>query len=331
LTADSQDDDFVFVSLSKISPGRELPSSIFLKINGKYLKYKNEGDILDSDKFNFFMSKNVKGIYIDNSESGKFNTWVGEKKEEVIQEMVDEVGEENRDIVEKRENIAETVFETFSDEHLSTETVELLQEQVEEFIQIVSKKKEATQVLAKITKLSQSVAEHSVNTAQIALYLGMVCGHGHPNVLENIYLGALFHDYAKAKIPANVLENPNNAMYSQAIQDHPKKGVDALKKIGGLQDPVLTIVLQHHEQHNGQGFPKGLKDKEIYELTKIVTIANIVDGVLCEEKNRSEETYEKAIKILEYDRGKQFDPELIPRCTDALRLAFAGYERERES
>lgn len=326
--SDKEDSDlYVAVPIAKINPEQKLCSDVFLKINEKFIKFKHENDVISEEKYDFFLSKSVKEIFILKEDIQKFMNWMKSIKEEKINEIVADVGEEHRELVEKREEIKEIVFETFADEELDSSNVEILQEQVSDMVEICTQNKTSQAIIAKLRSHSANVADHSVNVANISLYLAMVLGHGHQFVLENVYMGALFHDYGKAKIPPNILENPNNAMYSQAINEHPIKGAKMLAKIEGIPDQVKVIVAQHHEQHNGKGYPKGLAGDNIYELSKIVAVANYFDNQVLDNKKKPAEMYKLAAKAVEYDRGKQFDPAVMERVVDALKLAYAGYKR----
>ena len=71
----------------------------------------------------------------------------------------------------------------------------------------------------------------------------MALGHGHPYVLENVYLGALLHDYGMSKVPENVLLNPQTNLYAHHNEVHPKMGVKLVKKLEAVPNQVLTIIL----------------------------------------------------------------------------------------
>lgn len=60
IVTDKQGTSYIAVPISKIEPENELYGDVFLKVNEKFIKFKNQGDILGSDKINFFISKNVK-------------------------------------------------------------------------------------------------------------------------------------------------------------------------------------------------------------------------------------------------------------------------------
>ena len=177
--------------------------------------------------------------------------------------------------------------------------------------------------------MNNTIAEHSLNVANLALLFGMSTGQNHSLVLEHLYLGALFHDYGKAKIPASVMEKPNSVAYNKAINGHPEAGVEMLKKNPEISKQVLMIVAEHHEQFAGVGYPKGMSGSAIYGLSKIVSIANVFDNICMENRRNKATMYKTAIKVLEYDRGKQFDPALLMRVLEVVQLGFGNYTRER--
>ena len=215
------------------------------------------------------------------------------------------------------------MFQVFSEEELNPKTAAILQDQVSEFISDISAQTVPAQILASLNKQNETLAEHSVNVANISVYIALALGNAHQLVLENVYLGALFYDFAKSKIPSKVLENKDTKAYEKAFYEHPKKGASLIKLLPGIPEQVLTIIAQHHEQFDGKGFPKALEDKEIYELSQIVSIANVFDNVCRENSQRAKrEMYKQALKILEYDRGKQFSPTFIKPVIEALRLAY---------
>ncbi len=323
-------DDFVGTPLSKIPCNGELVSDIFVKIGEKFIKFKEKGDVIPEEKYNYFISMNVKELFVAKEQVSIFQKAVEEQKQAEIEEIVLEVGEENRDIVAQQSEIKETVYEVFLDEQLSNETVEILKNQVQDFISIVKDKNPSADIFAKISSMNNTIAEHSMNVANLSILFGMATGQTHKLVLENLYMGALFHDYGKAKIPASVMEKPKSVAYTKAITEHPLVGVEMLKKNPEINKQVLSIVAEHHEQFGGVGYPKGMTGDAMYGLSKIVQIANVFDNVCMENRRDKNKMYKTAIKVLEYDKGKQFDPELLPRILDAVKLGYGNYQRDRE-
>jgi putative nucleotidyltransferase with HDIG domain len=322
-------EDFSAIPLSKIACNDKLHADVFVKIGDKFIKFKEQGDFIPEEKYNYFISMNVKELFVLNAFKVAFEETLKDLKQEKIETLVAEVGEENRTLVEQQVALKETIYETFLDEELSNETVNLLKSQVTDFIDSVKNKNPSADIFLKLTSMNNTIAEHSMNVATLSILFGMATGQNNPIVLENLYMGALFHDYGKSKIPASVSEKPNSVAFEKAIKNHPEAGVEMLKKNPNIPQPVLTIVAEHHEQFSGVGYPKGISKDAIYGLSRIVAIANVFDNVVIENRNNKSSIYKSAIKVLEYDRGKQFDPTLLPRIIDALKLSVGNYTRDR--
>ena len=327
----SQDpEQFSPVLLNRISCNDILPVDLFVKINDKYIKFKEIGDFIPEEKYNYFISKNVKELYVYTQFKDAFQAAMEELKLEKIEEIISEVGEDNRSIVEQQIALQETVYDIFFDEEVSNETVDLLKNQVSGFIETVKSKNPTSDIFAKISSMNNTIAEHSMNVANLSLLFGMAVGQNNSIVLENLYMGALFHDYGKAKIPSNIVEKPNSLAYEKAIKGHPEAGVEMLRNNPNIPKPVLTIVAEHHEQFCGVGYPKGISGDAIYGLSRIVSIANVFDNLVTENRRNKSTMYKTAIKVLEYDKGKQFDPDLLPRILDVLKISFSNYTRDRK-
>jgi len=60
----------------------------------------------------------------------------------------------------------------------------------------------------------------------------------------------------------------------------------------------------------GRGYPKGLKDKEIPEGSRIICIADSYDAMTSRRPYRNALSSDYAIKQIEKNLGTQFDPEM---------------------
>jgi len=314
--------------LSKIQADVPLPGDLYIFLNGHYVKYKELGDSFPGSKFDLFLAKGVNQVYFMADEFKHIQSELNNLVEENFEEMVVKVGEENRDLLVKKEKIREALFEVFGEVELNSANVEMLQNMGKGYIEELSKKTNIAAVIAKLYQLSEILADHSINVGNLSMFFAMLVGNGDKGFLEEIYLGSLLHDYGKLKIPSNILDNPNSPTFSKAIQDHPTKGASMVKKIKGVGPNVICIIEQHHEQFNGRGYPKSLIAGDIHPMARIVSVANIYDNVLTENKIKKEaEAHKIAIKFVEYDRGKHFDPQLMPRIIDGLKLAFGNFYR----
>ncbi|MCR9204283.1 MAG: hypothetical protein NXH75_06890, partial [Halobacteriovoraceae bacterium] len=75
------DDDFSEVVLSKVDPERPLPTDIFLKVDNKFIKFRSKNDPIGKDKYELFIAKGVKNIFIPSEEIMEFLSWLNELNE----------------------------------------------------------------------------------------------------------------------------------------------------------------------------------------------------------------------------------------------------------
>lgn len=323
------DDNFSLVILSSVNPERKLPTDVYIYVDSKYIKFKSKGDQIGTEKYDYFLSKGVKNIYIPSEDIMDFLSWINDDLKEEESDFVKKAGEQSRDFFKRSKDFKQKVYEVYFEEELSEQVIDSLQDSVADFVEDIKQNEMTSKAIAFLMSKNTSVASHSLNVANLSIFLGMVLGHGHQFVLENLYMGGLFHDYGKLKIDPKILENKENRMYSHAVQEHPVTGANMLARTQGIPKQVLTIVEQHHEQFNGHGFPNSLQGDQIYDLAQIVSMANTFDNILTENKNLSKlERYKKAIKVLEYDSGKNWNPKYMERVVSALSLAYLSEEKE---
>lgn len=159
---------------------------------------------------------------------------------------------------------------------------------------------------------SHRVAEYSV---LIARELGW-----NEKELSNLKNAAHLHDIGKIAIPDTILNKPSKLSEEEfsIIKEHTIIGANILKNIS-LIDHVQEIVRNHHERYNGNGYPDGLKGKEIPLHARIVAVADSYDAMSSQRIYRNQLPSEKIIQELENNKGTQFDPEITDIFLKLLR------------
>ena len=70
------------------------------------------------------------------------------------------------------------------------------------------------------------------------------------------------------------------------------------------------IALTHHEKHDGSGYPRGLKGKEIPLAGQITAIADVFDALTSERPYKKPFSLEKSYAIIKEGRGSHFNPDV---------------------
>jgi PAS domain S-box-containing protein len=128
---------------------------------------------------------------------------------------------------------------------------------------------------------------------------------------ELISLGASLHDIGKISVPIEILNKPSKLeLYEwEFIKQHPEKGHRILAGVN-CEKLVKDIVLLHHENQDGSGYPYGLQKDEIPLGVAIVTVADCLEAIAGVRPYRRAHSFNDAIAIMEQEAHK-FDPDVF--------------------
>ena len=126
-----------------------------------------------------------------------------------------------------------------------------------------------------------------------------------------ISLGASLHDIGKISVPIEILNKPSKLEpYEwEVVKQHPIKGHKIIAGVN-CEKLVKDIVLLHHENQDGSGYPYGLQKDEIPLGVAIVTVADCLEAIAGVRPYRRAYSFEDAIAIMQQETFK-FHPEVF--------------------
>ncbi len=140
---------------------------------------------------------------------------------------------------------------------------------------------------------------HSHRVAQYAMRLARRLGFSREEV-RDVGIGGLFHDVGKLALSDRILTNRNARLSDdlrRQVRIHPLIGAALLKEIDFLE-PVVDLVLYHHEREDGRGYPFGLTSGEIPPGAKVISIADCFDAVTTDRPYQKRKSIRTAFEIL---------------------------------
>ncbi|RRJ66007.1 HD domain-containing protein [Paenibacillus oralis] len=150
---------------------------------------------------------------------------------------------------------------------------------------------------------------------------------------ENLLRGCFLHDLGKIMLPLDVLEQaaPLTPHQWKIIKLHPQVGADLLHNISEFEEPVIEVILHHHERWDGQGYPHGLKEQDIPLLARICSVADAFDAMMCVRPYRQSLPLEQVKQELWRNRAIQFDPDITRLTLELLEsdTSYFGFIQER--
>ncbi len=163
-------------------------------------------------------------------------------------------------------------------------------------------------LLAALRRKDAYTERHSVQVATYARCLAERLG-AVPALREDICAAAALHDIGKIGIPDAILLKPAKLTRDEfeVIKLHPAMGETILEPAGPVRS-IATLVLHHHEWHNGTGYPNGLRGADIPFGSKVIQAADCIDAMMSPRCYKRGFGLSRVIAELRSGRGIQFDP-----------------------
>ncbi len=157
------------------------------------------------------------------------------------------------------------------------------------------------------------LSEHGFGVFAVVLPLAMRLGCSDQDI-SDLGLAALLHDTGWARLPVHLL-GKNKAyteMELKLIHQHPGFVEKVLQDSEDVPENVIKLVTQHHEFSDGSGYPKHLKDTEIFEQVEILQVADFYDEFIHGLTDKPGMLPVNALKLLYQSARKgQFSEEMV--------------------
>lgn len=164
---------------------------------------------------------------------------------------------------------------------------------------------------AAIDLRDNETAGHSQRVCRYSLEIARTMGWSDEQ-LRSLARGAYLHDIGKLGIPDGILHKPGplTADERRVMQQHVQIGFDLVKGIPFLAD-AAEIILMHHEQYDGGGYPRGLKGEQILLGARIFSVADTLDAITSDRPYRLASSFESARETIRHASGGQLDPQVV--------------------
>ena len=154
-------------------------------------------------------------------------------------------------------------------------------------------------------------AGHSDRVAKLAVKIGRRLNLDELKI-DMLELAGILHDIGKIGVPLSILDKPGKLTTQEMdiIKKHPVVGARILEPIK-VFSPIIPMILQHHEQLCGNGYPNGISGERIDLGARILTVADVFDALTSNRPYRNAMAVEKALSIIIEGSGIEFDPEVV--------------------
>ncbi len=154
---------------------------------------------------------------------------------------------------------------------------------------------------------------HVIRMSHYSRLLGIANGMSEAEA-DDLLHAAPMHDVGKIGIPDSILQKPGPLDKDEwaVMQSHARIGAEIIgEHAHGMLKLARNIALTHHEKWDGSGYPNGLAGAAIPVEGRICAIADVFDALTSERPYKKAWPVADAVKLLEEQRGKHFDPALV--------------------
>ncbi|MEN3792128.1 HD domain-containing phosphohydrolase [Fulvimarina sp. MAC3] len=178
-----------------------------------------------------------------------------------------------------------------------------------------------------IDSKSPFTSGHSERVAVYAEMTARKLGHSDADC-RWLKRAALLHDIGKLGVSNAILDKNGKLDDAEwvAMRSHADLSEKILSRVPIFSEMAL-IGGAHHEKLDGRGYPRGLKENEIDERTRIVSVADVFDALTADRPYRKAMPLEKALSIMRSEVGTSFDGRCLAALEDAIAEAEIGLAR----
>ena len=105
------------------------------------------------------------------------------------------------------------------------------------------------------------------------------------------------------------------------IRNQPARSAELIRPVEFLR-PVLPIILYHHENYDGSGYPSGLKREQIPIGARIMAVVDAFEAMTVERPYKRRLSVNEAIEEVKRNSATQFDPKVVN--------AFVGLSKQKK-
>ncbi len=304
--------EYIAITKKAIIENTVTEFDLFLKsyVNGhaKYILFSRGNEQFTPERKEELLSKNVQEFYISTEDTDKYLRY----QEKNLKHIVEDSNKSSYEISGALYQVASNLTQDVLNDPGSDQNIERTSEWVNNTISHIAQNENTFTSLFEVTSHDYQTFTHSINVSVIGLLFGKHLSLKQYE-LNRLGTGLLLHDIGKVSLPPELIHKHNNLTTEEfkKIKKHPKAGFDLLEHNANINSQSLKVVIQHHENYDGSGYPYGIGGNDIHLFGHISRIIDAYDAMT---SNRPYATAKGPFETLAELKGKMpncFNEELL--------------------
>ncbi len=304
--------EYTTITKNALIENTKIEFDLFLKSgsNGhsKYVLFSCGDELFSPERREELISRNEQKLCISTKDTGKYLKYQEKNLKHIIEDNTKSSLEKSGALYQVAKNVAEDLL----DDPRSGQHIERVSTWVSNTIHHILENENTFSSLFETVVHDYRLYTHSVNTSVIGLLFGRFLSLK-PQELNCLGTGLLLHDIGKVTVPLAVINKRGKLTVNEfkEMKKHPKAGLDILGHRSSVEGLSLKVVIQHHENNDGTGYPYGIGGSDIHLLGHMSRIIDVYDAMTT---NRTYAFAKKPFPVLAEMKNEMsncFDAELL--------------------
>jgi len=319
LYGSNSDESFSFtpLNLDRLMLVGRSPCTLYVKARGglgeeiKFAPYLEEGEVLEEKWLAPLQRMGIDRLYFSNEDLDRVIAY--------LNNCLLILGDDGLNQIKERaeimaEHLQFSLRRAFHAPRLGTH-VRLAHRQIGRLIQELQKDPMALGLVWEMLSTIYNLYNHSVNVCLLSVAM-MLFLKKPVKDCQKMGLAALFHDVGMTRMPQEIFFKSSSFTPEEweRVKNHPNLGKRLMSDCESMPVEGLRLIIEHHENADGSGYPQGLVLHKQHSWTRILRVADAYDALTNNSLYRPVKTPFVALKLMKQQqdtRGLVFDPQTL--------------------
>ena len=150
---------------------------------------------------------------------------------------------------------------------------------------------------------------HALKVGEISFKIGIKIGINY-ETCKDLMMAGILHDIGKIFVPFGILHKPGmlDEKEFEIMKSHVITGVKIFKAFFEMPDEINHVILCHHKNFDGTGYPEKCKGTLLSDIVKVV---DVFDAITSKRSYKDAYSIDEAIEFIKKNQGTMFNPEVV--------------------
>jgi len=191
------------------------------------------------------------------------------------------------------------------------------------FMALIGDERVTISSIMKLAVFDYYTHTHSLNVFIYSILLGKFIKLSSGD-LKKLAIASILHDLGKSKIPSNITNKAGELTEREFyfMKAHAKYGHSCAIAMGINDEAILSGIKHHHEKMDGNGYPDGLKGRQISLFARIIGFCDIFDSLTTKRSYKEKMSSYAALELMRNHMSTHIDVNLLKIFIKMMKLDY---------